>query len=199
MKYTWKKHKEKVTILLCFALVAFYVTFLVSNAHALGETAFVRGSGLQIRLPNDNELILVHPSFKITIAVVTGDLNATGGHIDMFDDSGHLQFKSSTTSTIMFSSDNSLTRLQVNNRGVNSGESHVLSNNVVYDLRWGISSVAWGLPLSLIFGLVGICGMFFGPMFAIRKAKDGDYKSALTMGVLLTVTGFALFYGWLMS
>lgn len=55
------------------------------------------------------------------------------------------------------------------------------------------------LPVLLGMGLCGLLMLSAGPLYIIKKYKEGEYLNALAIGLLLLVIGLALFIVWLWS
>lgn len=53
------------------------------------------------------------------------------------------------------------------------------------------------VPIIFIFGMVGLGCMFVGPVYAINKLKQKEYRHGLVWGVIITALGFSLFIAWL--
>jgi hypothetical protein len=53
------------------------------------------------------------------------------------------------------------------------------------------------VPIIFIFGMVGLGCMFVGPIYAINKIKQKEYRNGLVWGVIFTALGFSLFIAWL--
>ena len=53
------------------------------------------------------------------------------------------------------------------------------------------------LPLTFVFGMVGLASLFIGPLYGIHKIRHKEYRNGFIYAVIIFSIGFALFISWL--
>jgi len=138
----------------------------------------------------------------VLLTVDSGELNSSTNSLAIQNDHGRFTFYSNETLTLTVSY--SVSKVQVS--GDTGQSSRVIENNTqltiactnTVTIEWWIEIEPW-LPIMFIFGMIGLCATFAGPMIGIKKFKEHDYYGGARMAILITSLGIGLVLAWLWS
>jgi hypothetical protein len=61
----------------------------------------------------------------------------------------------------------------------------------------GTGGAVFLLPLTFIFGMVGLACLFLGPLYGIHKIRHKEYRNGMIYAIIIFAIGFGLFISWL--
>lgn len=158
-----------------------------------GETHFLFETGSKLEFQNDIDQI-------VTLEIISGILNSSINKIQFLSDGGSFRFTALNDTKIKITYTLSTVRVQGDQgkeqRVIENGTTITVNtaNNVL--IQWDIIFEP-SLPITFILGMVGLAGMFGGPLYSIHLIKKGKYRSGFIAGVIWVSVGIALFIAWL--
>lgn len=189
-------NKITITLLIVFLFLSL-LSLTTQQAHAQNVT----GQNFQVLFASGSTLGFQNRVNKVVLLKIeTGVLNSSSNTILIDIGGGEFRFIALNDTEIKISYTVSNVKVSGDQdneyRAISSGSTITVKtgNNVV--IQWDSLIEPW-LPIMFIFGMVGLGGMFGGPLYTIHKIKKGEYYEAMRSGVILTAVGIAFVLAWL--
>jgi len=163
------------------------------NSQGSFEVLFPTTSGLEFQNFIDKTL---------TLQVTNGILNSSNCGLSM--DQGGGQFVFTALKDCKIKIDFNVPNVYVSgdqnkeSRGIVTGETITVDTGNIVTIGWSIPFEPL-LPILFILGMVGLAGMFSGPLYGIHLIKKGEYREGFVNAVLITTIGIGFVLAWLWS
>jgi len=183
-----------------FFVILLFGSLFLNLGIIKSETIIMQGSDFNIYLSSGENLNFQHlatdysEAFQITLSILSGSLNGSDGKITIWLNEGEMSFLSQDNATLQ----GEHILFIVNNNKFN--EYANIENGDVVLLKWtNPYPLKPLLPIMFIIGMIGFGGLFGGPLYAIHKIKQKEYREGFINGVILTSIGVAFILAWLWS
>lgn len=136
----------------------------------------------------------------VRLEVTSGTWNSTINKITLTSEKGYFQFVANENTSLRL--DYTVYGVTVRGDGghgartVETGNSIRVAESDTVTLEWSRHFTPW-IPFSFILGMVGVCSLFAGPLYAVQKCKEGEYNKGLTTGLAVCTIGVGFFIAWL--
>lgn len=186
-------------ILIPFLLATLFYAFYSIQTQA--TTVYVEGQDFKTYCPNGLGIGFQNDVNKtVTLLVTNGLLNGTNCAITMGKDSGIFSFVALDDADlkITFSvSDVQVSGDQNNtDRPITSGEVITVKNGDHVTISW-LELIQPLVPMMFIFGMVGLVGIFAGPVYVVKKFQKKEYREGAVTGLIIMAISFSFLIAWL--
>jgi len=186
-----KKFAVSLVLLLAFSLVINVVYAQIRE---------IAGRNHQYFFETGASLGFISGSNTIVLTIASGTFNTTTNRLRSFDEYGVFRFtlNENTSFTVVFT----VAMVKVWNSRTNVFNP-LASGSTVTGLAADTIEIIWNqeitpaLPMTFIFGVLGLVLCFAGPLVTIQKTKEKHYREGFVTGIMFTSLGLAFVLSWL--
>lgn len=171
----------------------------ISTTSALSDSDYnVRSfDNFNVYFPQGNSILFLLETINynyVALNPTLGNLNGSDSSLWVAPNFGG-QFVFTAQETCLVELTESIDTVKVNGIVYETGNTFSVNSGTQYIIEWSYTLTPL-LPFSLILGVLGLCMVFGGPIYAVHSFRKEEYRTALITCTIITLVGAALVIGW---